>query len=166
MPKSNTKLPPATICNELVDLYFDLIDEKQLLLFHRNTFVAAQRAGLTPDFLVLGMIALVARFSSNPYFDNVHPWDRALPWFRAAMRAFNARSDLISLASLQGAILLSFVAFAERDSAQEALLASQAICMVRMLRLPVNLSTDPIQREVEIRSECQIPSFPSYRANG
>lgn len=82
------------------------------------------------------------------------------------MRAFNARSDLISLASLQGAILLSFVAFAERDSAQEALLASQAICMVRMLRLPVNLSTDPIQREVEIRSECQIPSCPSYRANG
>lgn len=69
------------------------------------------------------------------------------------MQSFNARTELIDLPALQGCILLSFVALAEGDSAQEALLTSQAICMVRMLRLPENLSSDPIQREVEIRSE-------------
>jgi alpha-L-rhamnosidase len=69
------------------------------------------------------------------------------------MQSFNSRSELINLASLQGSILLSFAALAEGDSAQEALLTSQAICMVRMLRLPENLSDDPIQREVEIRSK-------------
>ncbi|KAL4999939.1 bacterial alpha-L-rhamnosidase-domain-containing protein [Aspergillus recurvatus] len=149
--QSDFNLPPASVCNELVDLYFDLIEEKQLLLFHRNTFIAEQRAERVPEFLVLGMVALMARFSSNPYFQGVHPWHRARPWFKAAMQSFNARSELINLASLQGSILLSFVALAEGDSAQEALLTSQAICMVRMLRLPENLSEEPIQREVEIR---------------
>ncbi|KAE8376867.1 hypothetical protein BDV26DRAFT_282263 [Aspergillus bertholletiae] len=144
-------LPPDSVCNELVDLYFDLIEEKQLLLFHPATFIAAQRAGQVPEFIILGIIALVARFSSNPYFEDVHPWHRARHWFKAAMQSFNTRSQLINLSALQGSILLSFVALAEGDSAQEALLSSQAICMVRMLRLPINLSADPIQREVEIR---------------
>ncbi|RDW58935.1 fungal specific transcription factor domain-containing protein [Aspergillus mulundensis] len=144
-------LPPESLCNQLIDLYFDLIDEKQLLLFHRATFIAAQRAGQIHNFIVLGMIALMARFSDHPYFKGVHTWHRARPWFKAAMQAFNSRPELIDLPSLQGAILLSFVALAEGDSAQEALMTSQAICMVRMLRLPENLSTDPIQREVEIR---------------
>ncbi|KAL2831349.1 hypothetical protein BJY01DRAFT_260560 [Aspergillus pseudoustus] len=151
-PQSETNLPPSSVCNELVDLYFDLIDEKQLILFHRNTFVSAQRAGQVPDFLVLGMVAMVARFSRNPYFDDIHPWDRAKPWLKIAIRAFHDRSELINLASLQGSILLSFAAFADGDLEQEALLAAQAMCMVRMLRLPVNLSSDPIQREVEIRA--------------
>ncbi|KAL3464505.1 hypothetical protein BJX64DRAFT_91980 [Aspergillus heterothallicus] len=151
-PSSGTNLPPPAICNELVDIYFDLIDEKQLILFHRNTFVTAQRAGQVPDFLVLGMIALVARFSTSSYFDNIHPWDRAKPWLKAAIQAFHARTELINLASLQGSILISFAAFADGDLAQEALLAAQAMCMVRMLRLPLNLSSDPIQREVEIRA--------------
>ncbi len=76
------------------------------------------------------------------------------------MQSFNARRELIDLPALQGCILLSFVALAEGDSAQEALLSSQAICMVRMLRLPENLSPDPIQREIEIRSEYDhIPNY-------
>ncbi|KAL2820166.1 hypothetical protein BDW59DRAFT_164779 [Aspergillus cavernicola] len=58
---SDSRFPPESLCNELVDLYFDLIDEKQLVLFHRNTFIAAQRAGQVADFLVLGMVALMAR---------------------------------------------------------------------------------------------------------
>ncbi|KAL3447123.1 hypothetical protein BJX65DRAFT_98064 [Aspergillus insuetus] len=155
-PAPNPNLPPTAICNELVDLYFDLIDEKQIILFHRNTFIAAQRAGQVPDFLVLGMIALVARFSCNPLFDNIQPWDRGKLWLKAGIQSFYARSELINLASLQGSIILAFVAFAEGDSAQEALLASQAICMARMLRLPENLSPDPIQREVEIRAFWEI----------
>ncbi|KAL4808029.1 hypothetical protein BDV18DRAFT_95429 [Aspergillus unguis] len=148
---SRQSLPPDSVCNELVDLYFELIEEKQLLLFHHSTFIAAQRAAEVPDFLVLGMVALMARFSNNAYFEDVHPWHRARPWFKAALQSFNARSELIDLAALQGCTLLSFVALAEGDSAQEALLTSQAICMVRMLRLPENLSEYVIQREVEIR---------------
>jgi alpha-L-rhamnosidase len=96
---------------------------------------------------------MACSFSSNHYFDNVHPWCRAQHWLKTAVQAFNARSELINLASLQGSVLLSFVAFTEGDSAQEALLASQAICMIQLMRLPINLSSDPIQREVEIRGK-------------
>ncbi|KAJ0415380.1 hypothetical protein BJY00DRAFT_266286 [Aspergillus carlsbadensis] len=155
-PALISALPPPAICNELVDIYFDLIDEKQIILFHRKTFITAQRAGQVPDFLVLGMIGAVARFSTNSFFDGIHPWDRGKPWLKAAIQAFYARSELINLASLQGSILLSHVAYVEGDPAQEALLASQAICMVRMLHLPENLSPDPIQREVEIRAFWEI----------
>ncbi|KAL2851219.1 hypothetical protein BJX68DRAFT_275258 [Aspergillus pseudodeflectus] len=155
-PARSSNLPPPAICNELVDIYFDLIDEKQIIMFHRNIFITAQRAGQVPDFLVLGMIAAVARFSNNSFFDGIHPWDRGKPWLKAAIQAFYARSELIDLASLQGSILLSHVAYVEGDSAQEALLASQAIRMVQMLRLPENLSPDPIQREVEIRAFWEI----------
>lgn len=81
------------------------------------------------------------------------------------MQSFNARTELIDLPALQGCILLSFVALAEGDSAQEALLSSQAICMVRMLRLPESLSPDPIQREVEIRSEYKRPSGYTCQSN-
>ncbi|KAL4908645.1 hypothetical protein BDW74DRAFT_188548 [Aspergillus multicolor] len=149
--QSDAALPPDSVCNELIDLYFDLIDEKQLLPFHRATFIAAQRAGQIPHFIVLAMIALMACFSEHSYFESIHPWHRARPWFKSALQAFNARSELIDLASLQASILLSIVALAEGSSAQKALLTSQAICMVRMLRLPENLNPDPIRREVEIR---------------
>lgn len=81
------------------------------------------------------------------------------------MQSFNARTELIDLPALQGCILLSFVALAEGDSSQEALLSSQAICMVRMLRLPENLSPDPIQREVEIRSEYEHNSNYTCESN-
>ncbi|KAL4926358.1 bacterial alpha-L-rhamnosidase-domain-containing protein [Aspergillus undulatus] len=126
-PESDRVTGRIPLPRPLVDLYFDLIDEKQLLLFHRTTFITAHRASRVPEFTVPGMTALMARFSPNPYFGDVHSWNRAQH------------------------ILLSSVALAEGDAAQEALLTAQAICMVQMLHLPERLSVDPIQREVEIR---------------
>lgn len=49
------------LCNELVDLYFDLIHDKQHILFHRPTFVADQRKGQAPMVLVYAIMALAAR---------------------------------------------------------------------------------------------------------
>lgn len=59
--QTGISLPPDSVCNEIIDLYFELIDEKQLLLFHRHTFITAHRAGHIPHFIVLEMIALMAR---------------------------------------------------------------------------------------------------------
>lgn len=63
-PQSEITIPPYNVCNELVDLYFDLIEGKQLLLLHHTTFITAQRAGRAPNFLILGIIALMARWAS------------------------------------------------------------------------------------------------------
>lgn len=50
------------LCNELVDLYFDLIHDKQHILFHRPTFIADQRKGQAPMILVYAIMALAARY--------------------------------------------------------------------------------------------------------
>lgn len=51
----------GAVCNELVDIYFDLIHDKQHSLFHRPTFIADQREGRAPMVLVYAMMALAAR---------------------------------------------------------------------------------------------------------
>jgi Fungal specific transcription factor domain len=57
----NFPLPEEALCNELVDLYFDIMHDKQHALFHRPTFIADQRQGRAPMVLVWAMIALAAR---------------------------------------------------------------------------------------------------------
>lgn len=49
------------LCEELVHTYFKLIHDKQHIIFHRPSFIADHRAGRAPDYLLLAMIALVAR---------------------------------------------------------------------------------------------------------
>lgn len=53
--------PHPELYDEFVTLYFDLIHDKQHLLFHPPTFLAQHHAGKAPDFLVWGMAALVSR---------------------------------------------------------------------------------------------------------
>ena len=56
-------MPEQSVCYELVDLYFDLLHDKQHALFHRPSFVANHRAGRAPDCLILAMLALTARYA-------------------------------------------------------------------------------------------------------
>jgi hypothetical protein len=72
------------------------------------------------------------------------------------MQAFNARPHLIDLPSLQGCILLAFVAFVEGDAALDTLLSAQAVRMVQVLQLPVALAVEPVQKETEIRCESML----------
>jgi hypothetical protein len=54
-------LPRPSLCNELVEDFFNLIHDKQLILFHERSFNELQRQGKVPGFLILGIVALVAR---------------------------------------------------------------------------------------------------------
>jgi hypothetical protein len=55
-------LPDQHLRDELVDIHFDLHHDKRYALFDPPTFIAEQRMGKAPTFLVLGISALVARF--------------------------------------------------------------------------------------------------------
>jgi hypothetical protein len=50
------------LCNELINLYFDLIHDKQHILFHKPTFIADQMKGQAPMILVYAIMALAARY--------------------------------------------------------------------------------------------------------
>ncbi|KAL3440910.1 hypothetical protein BJX65DRAFT_17374 [Aspergillus insuetus] len=155
--KKNTDTLPVEsvqagpLCDELVGLYFTLIHGKQHILFHKWSFLADLEAGIVPGYILLAIVALVARFSTNDFFRGIEPCDRASPFLRQAMRSFNDRSEPISVNSLQGSILLSYTCFVEGKHHQEALLAAQAVCMVQILRLPSALVEKSILRETQIR---------------
>lgn len=59
--KQDLQLPPVEVCNEIVDLYFQILHDKQHALFHPPTFIRAQREGTAPPILVLAIITYTAR---------------------------------------------------------------------------------------------------------
>jgi alpha-L-rhamnosidase len=154
-----------SLCEELIDIYFDVIHYKQHLLFHRASFVLDHEASIIPRYLVLGIITLSARcapqsirrlfltysrFSSHPSFSPISPWDRGEPFFREAIRSFDQQKKLISIESLQGCILLAFCALTIGDPDRDALLSCQAIRITQALKLPGTLTSNGLIREVEI----------------
>ena len=62
----SSDLPDQALCDELVGLYFDMIHDKQHILFHRPTFIADQQRGQVPLVLVYAIIALAARLVDPP----------------------------------------------------------------------------------------------------
>lgn len=53
--------PDQELITELVGIYFDLIHDKQHILFHPPTFTAEYHAGQAPSYLIWAMAALVSR---------------------------------------------------------------------------------------------------------
>lgn len=64
--------------------------------------------------------------------------------------SFYARTELVSVQSLQAAMLLGFCGSTEGDSDQDGLLGAQAIRMAQMLKLPNAATTNPLEKEIEI----------------
>ena len=62
---SKGDIHPNPVCSEVVELYFDLFHNKQQILFHRQAFLTQQRNQQLPDYIFLGMVALVARYLNN-----------------------------------------------------------------------------------------------------
>lgn len=60
-PLSVYDAPDQELITELVEIYFDLIHDKQHILFHPSTFMAQYHAGQAPSYLIWGMAALVSR---------------------------------------------------------------------------------------------------------
>ena len=139
------------LCNELVDLYFEIMHDKEHAIFHRPSFTRSQREGTAPLMIVSAMMALGSRFSSNPCFDGIDPWDRGRPWFDYSRHLFDHRTVNISLEMLQACTLLCKLAFAHGDSTSELLYGALIIRMLQLLDYPRRLSSDRLQRETEIR---------------
>lgn len=169
-----------SVCDELISIYFNLVHNKQQILFHRQTFSAEKRAGVLPVWILLGIFALTARcvnnkhdnyhhiklnntrFSENAYFGRTDPRTRGQSILQQALSLFYSRTDLVSLHSLQGCILLAFVCFVEGHREHDGLLAAQAIRMVQILKLPEQLSSQRLQREMEIRCKLMAQLFVIY----
>ncbi|KAH7346989.1 hypothetical protein BKA66DRAFT_576554 [Pyrenochaeta sp. MPI-SDFR-AT-0127] len=152
------------VCEQLVDLYFEVVHEKQHIIFHQPTFVAEQRLGTAPEYLVWGMAAVAARFSDHSIFSHAPRGERGHVWLQKAIHSFNCRDDPISISALQGALLLEFACAVEGNTAQGTLFSAQAIRMAMVMRLPQLSGTDVVQHEVEIRLYWQVWMMDAWQS--
>ncbi|KAF5685433.1 fungal specific transcription factor [Fusarium denticulatum] len=143
-------LNDRSLCEELINIYFTVIHSNQHLLFHHTSFLDNQREGLIPSYILLGIIALSARFSSHPSFKGINPWLRGKPFFEEGIRCFDRRKELVSIEAIQGCVLLGFYAFTDGDTARDDLLSCQAVRMSQTLKLPTTLHLNGLMREIEI----------------
>lgn len=60
-------LPSPEVCNELVDLYFDIIHDKDHSLFHRPSFITNQRQGLADMMHIYAILSLAARYGFETF---------------------------------------------------------------------------------------------------
>ena len=167
-----TKLPDQRLCEELITIYFDLFHDKQHALFHVPTFIAEQRQGNVPVFLVLGIMAIAARFvglhrltlvftvitdsRQIPTSTTSNPGTEGELGQKLVKTLFDRRPEAVTLSSLQGCALLGNLAFIEGDAGLESLYGAQAIRMAQLLDLPRRLSKNQIQRETEIRGTSNV----------
>ncbi|KAH6684754.1 hypothetical protein B0J14DRAFT_573532 [Halenospora varia] len=99
-------IPPKAVLEELVDLYFRLIHDGPHTLFHEPTFLARLAENLIPGFLLLALISLSTRFSTNEYFrDDPRLYSKA--YAAAALELLQKEMVRPSLESVQGYILIS-----------------------------------------------------------
>ncbi|KAH8679563.1 hypothetical protein BGZ60DRAFT_400248 [Tricladium varicosporioides] len=101
-----TLIPPKVVLQELVDLYFRLIHDGPHTLFHEPTFLARLAENLIPGFLLLAVISLSTRFSTNEYFRD-DPRSYSKTYATVALELLQNEMLRPSLESVQGYILIS-----------------------------------------------------------
>lgn len=55
-------LLPDTVRTSLIERYFDIIHDKQHVCFDHRIFIQEKQDGLVPEYVLLGMMAVVARW--------------------------------------------------------------------------------------------------------
>lgn len=142
-------LPPQALCVELVNLYFDFIHDQFHSLFHRKTFEEDLRRGKVPPVVLYAMMALSARFSTNPAFATVDPRDRTSGYMKESERLLNIRE--VSLTTIQACILLGALCITEGDGYGECVYYSTACRIAMLIDLPNRPASNGIEREVNLR---------------
>lgn len=107
--------------------------------------------GLFDGVLLASADQCAISFSDHACFATIPRGERGRPWLDKALYSFNNRTEAISVAALQGTILLGMACFAEGETGQEDLLSAQAIRMVQVMQLPDKNAPDAISFETSVR---------------
>lgn len=146
-----SSLPPIDVGRDLVEVYFNTLDQAVGSLFHRHSFQAAFEEQKVPVVLLLCVFALAARFSDHDYFRGIDRSERGADWSRQARETVNLQTLDRSVTSMQACFLASTLAGSDGDSDQESICSAMAIRMAQLSGLPYKLSSDPLNREIELR---------------
>ncbi|KAJ9610996.1 hypothetical protein H2204_015281 [Knufia peltigerae] len=158
---------PTEVVHELIDLFFDSV-QCFLPLFHRPRFVHRFKTLIDEGsgysdlkkedaFILSGVMAMSARFSTSSFFDDVAPYARGQVFAAKARALYDTAFSYEgrwqpSMALLQGCILLSFHEQTSRPSTNCWFLIGSAV------RLALELGLNNIDAE---RDESQLTSRPA-----
>jgi hypothetical protein len=142
---------------ELMELYFKYIHDQFHSLFHRPSFILDLHQGNAPPVIVYAMMALSARFSTNPFFDRMPPTTRGEHFAFKSNALLNLRD--ISVTTIQACVLLGAAAIVEGEAAAESVYYSAACRIANYLDLPNLPASNPLEREVNLRGE-SLPQLP------
>jgi hypothetical protein len=130
-------------------LYFDFIHDQFHHLFHRPSFLDEVRHERVPPILMYAIMALSARFSTNPAFSNISPCERSNGYAKEAAALLDL-SDL-SLVTIQACVLLGTLSRTEGQGSVETIHYSVACRMAQLLDLVNMPAQNAIEREVNLR---------------
>ncbi|KIH91221.1 hypothetical protein SPBR_01542 [Sporothrix brasiliensis 5110] len=131
----------------LVSLYFRLIDQKPHSLFHEPSFRASIAAGTASRTVLICMMAMCARFSTQP---DVRA--RGPIYIAEAKAALKSDIENICIENLQACILVGNICAGDCDSNAESLYFALATRMAHILKVwDVNDGDDGVTREIKRR---------------
>ncbi|KAG7139842.1 putative transcriptional regulatory protein like [Verticillium longisporum] len=148
-PEPQATLPGLAMRLDLVRLYFDYIHDQFHSLFHRPSFIEDALQDRVPHSILFGMFALSARFSTDPYFADVDPRDRATGYLRAAEKLLDLRD--ISLTTIQLCVLIGSGETAAGQAEVENIYYGVACRMAQLLDLPNRPASNLLESEINLR---------------
>lgn len=108
-------MPPEPVLRSLLDTYFRSCQNQPYVYFREATFYRKLEQKEYPDYLLLAMIALSARFSDESFFDSqqleaVNFYGRSA-WNEIFDKAFADDNHLLDIHMVQATNLLAVVDF-------------------------------------------------------
>lgn len=90
-----------------------------------------------------------SRFSSNPIFLDVNPWERSGEFEKESSLLLDLKD--LSLTTIQACVLLGALSRTEGQGAAESVYHAVACRIANLLDLPNRPTSDAVEREVNIR---------------
>ncbi|KAI5293912.1 hypothetical protein KEM52_005029 [Ascosphaera acerosa] len=134
---------------ELAQLYFKYVHGTHHSLFQRGSVIEALRVGRLPPVILYGIMALGARFSDNPLFNNENRWNRGALFADRACRLLDLTD--ISIVTIQGALLIGTWCYAECKPQAEALYNTIANRLASIIDLPHRPADSEMEKQENLR---------------
>ncbi|EXJ93217.1 hypothetical protein A1O3_01774 [Capronia epimyces CBS 606.96] len=157
--------PLSLPLRDLVDLYFHFVHNGPHTLFHEASFYSELEAGSIPEMLPLAMASLSARFSANPFFENVDPRSRGRSYADHAMDLLHRKMLDPSLHTVQTCVIIAHFLGGEGEVKGKHIylgLARLHAQTIRLWEMPAHSSI--ITREIHRRTMLSVTMAGNWSA--
>lgn len=145
-------------------LYFQYIHDTFHSLFHQPSLMEDVRNGIAPRVVLLSIISLSARFSTDSFFAGVDPRIRGRQYAREAERLLDLRN--VSVSTIQACVLLGAYVITEGEALPESLYYSVACRLAMLLDLPNMLVSTRLEQEINVRIWWTLCMIDVWSSNG